>query len=397
MDVLFYPRKNDATNSSGRCSIYCSITINSLRCVPFSTNIKIIAKNWNAKKKTTTDEFSDTIRQEILRIENTLRRIKINLEENHQPITAEIIKLNYLKLKKEQTQRKTKTEKLTLEKIYSIITAQKISLGATKSTDRHDYFLAKTFLDFAEKQGLKSITPNQVSVDLVEDFIFNFKRSKNYLRQSLALLQKALAYAMKKGLISVNIVKDYIEKPKGSDKKTDEIGLELEEIKALKDYKPENINEEKAVDIFLFMCGTSLDFCDYNRMTDKNIAQIENTKIITIDRKKTDRYDTTTVCEQNAIMKDLALEILEKYGSIENLPRFNDSSNLGKVLKLIAEKIGIDKKLTSKRARKTFANLSINYQKQSDEQTAYQMGHVNTSQLRNYRRYNHKILDNLIK
>lgn len=151
MDVLFYPRKNDATNSSGRCSIYCTITINSLRCVPFSTNIKVIAKNWNSKKKTTTDEFSDTIRQEILRIENTLRRIKINLEENHQPITAEIIKFNYLKLKKEQTQRKPKTEKLTLESIYSIITAQKMSLGATKSTDRHDYFLAKTFLDFAEK------------------------------------------------------------------------------------------------------------------------------------------------------------------------------------------------------------------------------------------------------
>ncbi len=397
MDVLFYPRKNDATNASGRCSIYCSITINSLRCVPFSTNIKVIAKNWNSKKKTTTDEFSDTIRQEILRIENTLRRIKINLEENNQPITAEIIKFNYLKLKKEQTQRKTKTEKITLESIYSIITAQKMSLGATKSTDRHDYFLAKTFLDFAEKQGFKAITPTQVSIDLVEDFIYNFKRSKNYLRQSLALLQKSLSYAMRKGLISTNIVKDYIDKPKGNDKKTDEIGLELEEVQALKNYKPENLAEEKAIDIFLFMCGTSLDFCDYNRMKNKHIDQIANTKIITIDRKKTDRYDTTTVCEHNAIIKDLAIEILKKYGSIENLPRFNDSSNLGKTLKLIATKVGIDKNLTTKRARKTFANLSINYEMQTDEQTAYQMGHVDTSQLRNYRRYNHKILDNLIK
>lgn len=397
MDVLFYPRKNDATNSSGRCSIYCSITINSLRCVPFSTNIKVIAKNWNTKKKTTTDEFSDTIRQEILRIENTLRRIKINLEENHQPITAEIIKFNYLKIKKEQTQRKTKAEKLTLENIYSIITAQKMALGATESTDKHDYFLAKTFLDFAEKQGFKAITPNQVSIDLVEDFILKFKRSKNYLRQSLALLQKSLSYAMKKGLISTNIVRDYIDKPKGNDKKTDEIGLEIEEIQALKQYNPENIAEQKAIDVFLFMCGTSLDFCDYNRITDKHIEQIANTKIIKIDRKKTDRYDTNTVCQHNAIIKDLAIEILEKYGSIENLPRFNDSSNLDKILKTIATNVGIDKNLTTKRARKTFANLSINYQKQSDEQTAYQMGHVGTSQLRNYRRYNHKILDNLIK
>lgn len=397
MDVLFYPRKNDATNSSGRCSIYCSITINSLRCVPFSTNIKVIAKNWHSKKKTTTDEFSDTIRQEILRIENTLRRIKINLEENNQPITAEIIKFNYLKLKKEQTQRKPKTEKLTLENIYAIITAQKMSLGATESTDNHDYFLAKNFLDFAEKQGFKAITPNQVSIDLVEEFIYNFKNSKNYLRQILALLQKSLSYGMRKGLISTNIVKDYIDKPKANDKKTDEIGLELKEIQALKDYKCENISEQKAVDVFLFMCGTSLDFCDYNRMTDKNIDLIENTKIIRIERKKTDRYDTTRVCEHNAIMKDLAIEILEKYGSVENLPRFNDSSNLDKTLKMIAIKAKINKKLTTKRARKTFANLSINYEMQTDEQTAYQMGHVDTSQLRNYRRYNDKILKNLIK
>lgn len=397
MDVLFYPRKNDATNSSGRCSIYCSITINSLRCVPFSTNIKVIAKNWHSKKKTTTDEFSDTIRQEILRIENTLRRIKINLEENNQPITAEIIKFNYLKLKKEQTQRKPKTEKITLKSIYEKITAQKMSLGATKSTDRHDFFLAKTFLDFAEKQGFKAITPTQVSVDLVEEFIYNFKRSKNYLRQSLALLQKSLSYAIRKGLISTNIVKDYIEKPKGNDKKTDEIGLELNEVQALKDYKPDNLAEQQAMDIFLFMCGTSLDFCDYNRMTDKNIDLIENTKIIRIERKKTDRYDTTRVCEHNAIMKSLALEILEKYGSVENLPRFNDSSNLDKTLGLIAIKAKINKKLTTKRARKTFANLSINYEMQTDEQTAYQMGHVDTSQLRNYRRYNDKILKNLIK
>lgn len=106
MDVLFYPRINDGIDSSGRCSLYCTVTINQNRCVPFSTKIRILAKNWLPKKKTTNDEFADIVRQELNRIENTLRRIKIDLEDQNQPITAEIVKHQYFKLKGEQSQKK---------------------------------------------------------------------------------------------------------------------------------------------------------------------------------------------------------------------------------------------------------------------------------------------------
>lgn len=397
MDILFYPRKNDATNSAGRCPLYCIITVNSLRCVPFSTGLKIIAQNWNPRKKTTQDELSDTIRQELLRIENNLRKIKINLEEANEPITAEIVKYHYQKLKKEQRQVRPQKSKETLADIYQLLTKKKLNRGASESTKKHDKYLSKSFLDFADKKGLKNIKPSEVNIDLVEDFIDNFQNTKKYLRQCLSFLETALAYSMKKGMTSRNVVKDFIDKPRANEKKTSEIGLELDEIETLKSMTNLSSREQKAVDVFLFLAGTSLDFCDYNTITSENIIEVGNYKILKSERQKTDRYDTTTVCELNAIMKTCALDILEKYGKIENLPRFKFSQDIGGLLKKVAIKASINKQLTTKRARKTFANLSINYEKHTDEQTAYQMGHVDTKQLKNYRKYNENILKDLLK
>lgn len=398
MDLLFYPRKNDATNASGRCSLYCKITVNKLSCVPFSTDIRIFAKNWQAKKKTTNDEFSDTVRQEINRLENILRRIKINLEERNEPITAEIIKYNFQKLKKEQRQTKAQpADTTTLESLYRTKTKKKMKEGAKDSTDRHDFYLSKSFLDFAESQGYCEIRPASVSLELVEKFCEEFKNSKNYLRQTINFLGKTLDLAVKKKIINYNPVKD-IELPRGgSMKKNNEIGLELEEIEILKNAETFTERERTAIDVFLFMCGTSLDFCDYNNLSDKEIETIGNTKIIRSERQKTDRYDTERICQHNAIMKTVALEILTKYGKVENLPRFKYSHDLDAILRTIATRNGIEKEVTTKRARKTFANLSINYEMHTDEQTAYQMGHVDTKQLRNYRKYNDKILSNLMK
>lgn len=394
MDILFYPRMNDATNRAGQCSIYCKITVNDLPCVPFSTDVRVTAKNWNAKRKTTNDEFSDTVRQELNKIENNLRKIKIELEERNEPISAESVKQRYQKLFKEQSQ-KQQVKTLLLRDIFDLLTDRKMKQGASDSTLTHDYNLVRLFLDFTKKVGIKDIKPYQVNTQLVQQYIDNFPFSKNYLRQSVAVIDKALDYAVRNQIISKNQMKGYIEMPKGGGKKTSEIGLNLKEIEIL---KKGNFNEpeQRAVDIFLFMCGTGLDFCDYNKLTSDDILLFGKRRIVNKKRQKTDRYDTEKYYEQNAIMKDVAIEILDKYGSVENLPRFKFVAHVNSLLKSVAKKNEINHVLTTKRARKTFANLSINYENHSDEQTAYQLGHASTKQLSNYRRYNQNILLSLV-
>lgn len=396
MDILFYPRLNDSVNKAGRCSLYCVITVNQNQCVPFSTKIRITAKHWLSKKKTTSDEFADTVRQELNQIENTLRRIKIDLENDNLPVTAEIIKHEYFKKKAEQSQKKTKLErKNDLAEIFEIITSKKVEKGAKKSTKQHDKYLAKSFLDFAKKQGFQNIEPRQITLDFVELYIQEFKKSKNYLNQSVRLLINALKYAVRQKMIAHNPIKE-IELPPVQ-KKVTEIGLEIDEVEKLKAAIPENEVEEKAIDVFLFMCGTGVDFCDYNRLTTENISDLGLKKIMRIERQKSVRYDSPTTCTQNAIIKPIALDILQKYKTAENLPKFKYTEVLDAILQKIATREGIKSHLTTKRARKTFANLSINYEMHTDEQTAYQMGHKNTNQLKNYRKYSDKILSNLLQ
>lgn len=396
MDILFYPRLNDAVNKAGRCSIYCVITVNQSQCVPFSTKIRIIAKNWLSKKKTTSDEFADTVRQELNQIENTLRRIKIDLENENLPISAEIVKYEYFKKKEEQSQKKTKpTLKNDLAEIFKIITSKKMSKGAKESTQYHDRYLAKNFLDFAQKQGFKNIQPKEINLDLVELYIEEFTKSKNYLNQSVRLLSNALKYAVRQKMITFNPIKEI--ELQNAPPKVSPVGLELNEIEKIKSIIPLNEVEEKAIDIFLFMCGTGVDFCDYNRLTSDNISNLGTKKIMRIERQKSLRYDSETICIQNAILKQVAIDILEKYETAENLPKMKHAHVLDGILQEIAKREKIKSHLTTKRARKTFANLSINYELHTDEQTAYQMGHKSTNQLKSYRQYSDKILSNLLQ
>lgn len=394
MDTLFYPRANDATNAAGKCHIYCIITVNGLRAVPFSTKIKIVAANWIPKKKTTNDEFADTIRQELSIIDNTLRRIKIDLEYRNLPINADIIKNEYFRIKGEQRRNSFFQRQISVSEIFEKVTEKKMKMGAKYSTKRHDKYLAKLFLDYAKLKGFKNIMPNEVNLDLVESFIVDSSVSNLYIKQSVQLLSKVMAYAVRNKIIETNPLRE-IELPKAN-KKVSPIGLELCEIEKLQTVIPVNKIEEEAIDIFLFMCGTGIDFCDYNNMKSENIEAIKGKKILRITRQKTDKYTGAKICQQNSIIKEVALKILDKYGSVEKLPKFKYSSMLCTALKNIAEREKINSHLTTKRARKTFANISINYEKHTDEQTAYQMGHTSTKQLVNYRRYSDHILSSLL-
>ena len=79
----------------------------------------------------------------------------------------------------------------------------------------------------------------------------------------------------------------------------------------------------------------------------------------------------------------IALQILERYGSIEKLPvRNNSKRNVN--LKVIAAYIGINQNLTTKVARKTLANYCLNDLSMRAETVAAVLGHSSTKHLKHY-------------
>ncbi|GAB3518128.1 phage integrase SAM-like domain-containing protein [Emticicia fontis] len=399
MDLCFYIRRNDAVNKSGQTSIYCTVTINGSGCVPFSTGIKVIAKNWQPKKKTTNDEFADVVRREINRTENLLRKIKSDLEDDSKPITANLIKSIYLETKSEAKKTKVAViqDKTTFIELAHKVVANKKKAGASDRTIKNNNTYINTISTYLGIIKQPKFLPSQLDFDFVEEFQFYFKHviknSKNYCNCHVSFMSAVLDYAVLKKHIKHNPL---LSLKLNYSEKHDNKGITDAELKLLQTAKDLSDKEQKAVDIFLFLCGTAIDYCDYLMLTDENLIERNGKLMIKHERDKTDRYDTDNVNIASPILKDSALMILEKYGSISNMPKYKNSQNVNRNIQEVARRLKIKTHLTTKRGRKTFTNISVNKELHTDEQTAYQLGHSTTKQLKHYRQYDDTILENLL-
>ena len=167
MDLCFYIRKNDGTNKQGQTAIYCTITVNGVSAVPFSTGIKVIANNWLSKKKTTNDEFSDNVRRELNLIENLLRKIKIDLQENTNVLTANAIKEKFKTIRNTATAKKPKPKEqilfLDMAKVYI---ETKMKKGASIRTKKNNNTYLHNIETYLSKNKIKNLPPQKIDFEL---------------------------------------------------------------------------------------------------------------------------------------------------------------------------------------------------------------------------------------
>jgi hypothetical protein len=399
MDLCFYPRKNDATNKQGQTTIYCTITLNGVSSVPFSTGIKVSASNWLTKKKTTNDEFSDNVRRELNLIENLLRKIKIDLQENTKVLTANLIKEKFKAIRSTATAKKPKPkEQVLFLDIAKVYIQTKIKKGASIRTQKNNNTYLHNIETYLSKNKIKNLPPQKIDFDFIEEFTLYFQHglgnSQNYNNCHIGFISSVLDLCVLKKLIKHNPLVSL--KLKYNDK-LDNKGLTISELLALENAKELTTDEQKAIDIFLFLCGSGCDYCDFLNLTNESILKKGNILMLNHQRQKTVTYLNDSSRTAKPILKETALKILEKYGSIEEIPRFKHLQDVNFLIQSAAKKLGIHTHLTTKRGRKTFTNISINREMHTDEQTAYQLGHSSTKQLKHYRSYDDEILSNLLK
>lgn len=394
MDLCFYIRRCDAINKSGQTSIYCTITINKIPSVPFSTGIKVIAKNWLPKKKTTSDEHSDNVRRELNNLENLLRKIKLDLQETEKVVTANSIKEKFLSIRKNANQKpEPKIDFLEMAKKFN---ENKVKKGASKSTQRSDISHLRNIELYIKYAKIPVLGVADIDLEFIENFSIYFehdlKMSRNYKNRHILFISNVLDMCVLKKLIKHNPL---LSLSLNYEEINDTDSLTIKEIELLETSTYLNEIEVQAVDIFLFMLGTGCDHCDYLNLTNENIIRRNNKVLIRHERQKTVTYLKRKPRNGNPIVKDCALKILEKYGSIDNMPTMS-LKQINYNLKKIGKRLNIHTRITTKRARKTFTNISINKELHTDEQTAFQLGHSTTKQLKHYREYDEQILSNLL-
>ncbi|GAB4047123.1 hypothetical protein GCM10028810_28840 [Spirosoma litoris] len=225
--------------------------------------------------------------------------------------------------------------------------------------------------------------------DLALHFTSVEKFGAGHIENHQKYIKQVLKLATERGLILKNPLASY--RIEGCDEEPDTTHLTIEQLERLIKFDffvmsragelhpaaAESLDKER--DAFVFNCFTGMHHCDYT------------SKQFRIDKDQ--KADYWLIGKRQKTKKEFFLKILEpgvavlkKYGeSLEALPvKSNQKRNDS--LKLIAAYVGLPVRLSTKIARKTFADLALNEMLIPSDDVATMLGLTSTERLKHYAR-----------
>ena len=132
--------------------------------------------------------------------------------------------------------------------------------------------------------------------------------------------------------------------------------LTPDELGKLERLHLEDVRQQHILDAFLFCCYTGLRFSDFRTLTASNIVPINRKKWLCLKMQKT---NIEIKLPLELLFEGKALDIIDKYDSIEQMASIPINADTNKILVEIAEKSKIKKHFTFHTARHTCATLLI--------------------------------------
>ena len=132
--------------------------------------------------------------------------------------------------------------------------------------------------------------------------------------------------------------------------------LTPDELGKLERLHLEDVRQQHILDAFLFCCYTGLRFSDFRTLTTSNIVPINRKKWLCVKMQKT---NIEIKLPLELLFEGKALDIIDKYDSIEQMASIPINADTNKILVEIAEKSKIKKHFTFHTARHTCATLLI--------------------------------------
>ena len=132
--------------------------------------------------------------------------------------------------------------------------------------------------------------------------------------------------------------------------------LTPDELGKLERLHLEDVRQQHILDAFLFCCYTGLRFSDFRTLTTSNIVPINRKKWLCLKMQKTNLEIKLPL---ELLFEGKALDIIDKYETIEHMASIPINADTNKILVEIAEKSKIKKHFTFHTARHTCATLLI--------------------------------------
>lgn len=344
--IFFYVKKKQPLKC-GKLPIFCRISINKKTCT-FSTHLSVEKFRWNNIRRRVKG------RDEVARRTNALLdKIYYSLHEDYRTLLRSQMEPSPQELRRMHQGRHNTSEGIVdffnrhnqdFEKMVGI-TRQSSTLYKYRYVCNHLQNFIMSHMQTTDLPLRK--------VD--REFIYDFHRylsveagcNVNTARTYLTAFKHILMLAVTQGEIPINPFTGYQLHSESSQR----CFLMKEELRSMANELPRNDMESIVLEAFLFSCFTGLAYADIKRITYDDVVKIGEQWHIVIRRKKT----RTSV---DVPLLQLPLRILQKrYSRNNNAPIFSLPTNCwcNKLIKSIASRAGITKRVTFHTARHTFA------------------------------------------
>lgn len=351
LTISFFLRHSK--NKKKPSTIYCYISINGIRCVPFSTNEKAFPDKWNADAQQVIgqDQATAMLNHQLTEIKYSIRVLEKDLIKRNQPVTGERLKslflgedkiaytfiemidkfmLDYEKKFKHNTVRTVRSR--TKNIIAFLKATKRIHLLCQEFNMR----MAKEFETWIKQKEIQK--PGEEKKGL----------KHNSALKNVQVVRQILKFALRNEYIERNPLPELDMK---AERYEDIAYLSSQEVEAIESHAFGNLFLERVRHIFLFCVYTGISYCDAMRFNHKIHTKQINTRLcIAMRRRKTNKYFVVPLSEA-------ALAITSLYDG--RLPMISNQK-YNQYIKDIGLLVGIEQSLHTHMARKTFAMNALN-------------------------------------
>jgi len=353
-------------NQEGKTAIGCRITYAKQR-KQFSTGLFINPKNWNSKQQKVKPPEPDA---EIINTQLSLIKTKINKAFLMLQVKEE--SFNVIDVFKSFRGEKTAKEYNTIEYFERYLNKLEklIGIDIVKATWKKFEYVKKHVQSFIKWQYKSTDYPlKDLKLQFLSDFEFYLKTEKQIgqitINKIIQRFRKPIKIAVAEGYLD----RDPFMLHKSKSVRTQMVFLSPEELKQFEAYEFSQARLILVKELFVFCCYTGLPYNELMHLEQKHIIKgFDGNLWIQMKREKTSK-------ELSIPLLPKAEVILNKYdGEDFVFPRISNQ-RYNSYLKEIAAIVGIEKRLTTHIARKTFASTVLLYNDVPMEIVSKLLGH----------------------
>jgi integrase len=365
LNILFVISKSRIRKDS-RAALMCRLTYNKIRKT-FATGQFVNPNYWNSKKQLVKPPNidSDFINSQLSLIKTKINRAFLMLHMKEISFTVEDIYSLYKGKKSVKEYNVVEYFEKYLNKLKTLV-----GIDIKQVTWNKFNYIKKDVKSFVKwKFKVSDYALKKLELQFINDFEYYLKVEK---KQKQITINKSLQRFRR--VVKAAVAENYLDKDPFTLYKTKTVRIEVvflspEELELLEQHKFTQLRLQFIRDLFVFSCYTGLPYRELMNLKQANIIKgFDDNLWINIKREKTSK-------ELSIPLLPKALEVLEKYDIKDKVFPKISNQKYNSYLKEIGDLVGIEKKLTTHMARRTFASTVLLFHDVPMEIVSELLGH----------------------